>query len=77
MASITTEQLQEWSELEIGKTYTIDGIQNDGEACILTMTDEKRVLAPSALTNRIKQENHKFPRHVKLITYNDFDIVWY
>ena len=80
-----------WRELQQGQIYTITSVEYIttyyGEACILNLSNDQRVYAPSALTKRLKQDDEKrFPRHVRPTgrvqskknpaqTYYSFDLV--
>lgn len=62
--------INKWRDLKEGKIYIINSVEyvdtKYGEACILNLSDNTKVYAPSALTNRLKQDKKKsFPRYVR------------
>jgi hypothetical protein len=94
------EQIQEqkdalnaikWRELQTGQIYTITNADffftQFGEACVITLSDNQKVWAPSGLAKRLKQDGEDcFPRYVRpngLVqskknpsqTYHGFDLV--
>ena len=78
-----------WRELETGKIYTITHAEffntQFGEACVITLSDNQKVWAPSGLAKRLTQDKDQFPRYVRPLglvpskksshTYHGFDLV--
>ena len=79
-----------WRELEENKIFIIKAVEYHntqfGTACILTLGDDQRVYAPSALASRLKQDVKPYPRYVRPTgkkqskknpaqTYYSFDLV--
>ena len=80
MTSITKEQFDKqvneqkenaikWRELKEGQIYTILDVEffttQYGQACVLILSDNQKVFAPSSLTKRLEENKKPFPRYVR------------
>jgi hypothetical protein len=58
-----------WREVQTGQIYTITNAEfvntQFGEACVITLSDNQKVWAPSGLAKRLKQDENRFPRYVR------------